>query len=730
MIVDAASARALVARCILGEADAPERVGDVALRSHQRDGVDRLRAIIAEHGGALLADEVGLGKTFVAASLACGAARPLVVAPAALRAMWEHALRATKAPGTFASYEALSRGREPAGPFDFVILDEAHHARSPGTRRYELLARLTTGARVLLITATPIHNSRGDLGALLALFLGARAWTLDDDALARCIVRREREDVTDAGVPQVADPRWLTVGDDGAILEGLVALPPPLPPVDGGDGGALVTWTLARQWASSHGAFVAALRRRLARATVLDAALAEGRHLGRAELASWLCDEEAVQLALPGLLAECTEPAASPRLRRSVEAHAAGVRALLARARSSAWTDAERAQRLRELRAAHPHEKIVAFTQFADTVRALFSEMRTERGIGALTAQGGRVAGGRLSRFDTIARFSPRSVYAAPPREAERITLLLTTDILSEGLGLEDASVVVHLDLPWTPARIEQRVGRSRRLGAPHACTTVYALAPPASAEALLRVEERLRAKLRAARRTVGIAGTILPCWAPAPGDESAARRRQRVAQALARWRTATALPPRGSGPILAGARTRAPCVLALVRDGDTFHLAASCDALPLDDSTSAVLDAVEALGGDSAEPSADLVHDALRLAEQWIAQRAARRASGLEIPLHAPARRLAMRRIAAIAASAPHHRRPALATLAAHARLAVTRPYGIGAERVLDRLVASSLPDEAWLRALGAFADLHAPRDPPDPRAMEVVLVLVGVAP
>jgi superfamily II DNA/RNA helicase len=89
--------------------------------------------------------------------------------------------------------------------------------------------------------------------------------------------------------------------------------------------------------------------------------------------------------------------------------------------------------------------------------------------------------------------------------------LLITTDVLSEGLNLQEASVVVHLDYPWNPARLDQRIGRVRRLGSRHHVVTVYALAPPAPAERLLRIDERLRDKLRVAQRTIGVAGHILP---------------------------------------------------------------------------------------------------------------------------------------------------------------------------------------------------------------------------
>ena len=162
--------------------------------------------------------------------------------------------------------------------------------------------------------------------------------------------------------------------------------------------------------------------------------------------------------------------------------HVTASRALLALTRADEGVDSSRAQAIRDIRTRHPGEKVIAFSQFADTVHALFSELRSHRGVAALTARGGRIASGRLSRQETLTRFAPRATGAPAASEAERIDLLLTTDLASEGLNLHDASVVVHLDLPWTPARLEQRVARSRRLGALHTRTHSYALAPPADA--------------------------------------------------------------------------------------------------------------------------------------------------------------------------------------------------------------------------------------------------------
>ena len=62
--VDAAHVRALIARAYLPPDAAPTCLGTITLRSHQREAVGRLRRVLAELGGALLADDVGLGKYY------------------------------------------------------------------------------------------------------------------------------------------------------------------------------------------------------------------------------------------------------------------------------------------------------------------------------------------------------------------------------------------------------------------------------------------------------------------------------------------------------------------------------------------------------------------------------------------------------------------------------------------------------------------------------------------
>ncbi|GAC1654974.1 MAG: hypothetical protein NVS4B3_19400 [Gemmatimonadaceae bacterium] len=720
----AAAARALVARAVLGPAPPAVQLGTITLRPHQSAAVEQLRRSLEEWRGALLADEAGLGKTYVALALASESDRVQIVAPAGLRSMWQEALRATDRHGDVLSFEALSRGAIPEHPFDLLVVDEAHHARNPSTRRYAALAALTLRAPVVLLSGTPVHNARRELETILALFLGTRAMALTDAQRARCIVRRARNDVTGLDrLPTILAPHVIDVGSEEVILEALLALPPPVPAVDGGDGGALLTFALLHQWASSRAALASALRRRLLRAAALRAALEAGRYPTRADLSSWMCGESAVQLELPGLFPG--GPPLPSALMSSVAAHESSLAALLARLSRTPSNDLRRADAIIDVARSAPSGRVVCFSQFSETVLSLYRLLRPHAAACALTSRGAVVAGGRISRSEALRRFAPTANAARPAAPGMRIDVLLATDLLSEGVSLQDAAVVVHLDLPWTPARLEQRLGRVARLGSCHKQVSVYAFAPPAPAEALVRAEKRLRDKARVAAREIGAVGAIIPAFTfqaagPSPSSmphdaepgtsASVAEIWQRVRTTAERWDDLS-LARRAATPSIATLRTGTNGVVVSITDGDRFRPLASLGG-PLTDDPAVLAEAFSAV--DDARSEGEANRDAVAHVEQliacWTLSRKTVEAIGLATSPTGRARRCALQRIARILAQTPRHRHADVARLAAEARQAVIAPCGAGGDRVLLQLVTSSLSDDAWLRTVRGFGAAQRP--------------------
>ena len=678
-----------IADTVLGDAHDPDvTVGAITLRDHQRDALRRVRASIADSGGALLADEPGLGKTFVALALAREFPAAIVIAPAVLRAMWRSAAAAAGVETSFISLEALSRRGAPVDthPADggaLVIVDEAHHAANPATARYARLARLAAYRRVLLLSATPVRNRRAELAALLALFMGPRAYGLDEAALARCIVRR----AGDASLrPAIDGPHWHPTRALAGIFGAITTMPPPLPALDGREARALLRISLARCWGSSLAALDTALRRRLQRGAALSALLDAGRMPTRDELRAWVVGDDAVQLAFP--LFTLREEPDTPRLRAVLDAHLEAVRSLRVRVQRDLRRDADaRARILTDLRRRHSGARIVAFSAHAATAEAIFRALRREAGVALLTARGARTAGGVRPRADVIDALGGGARRGGP---ADEISLVIATDLLSEGVNLQGASVIVHLDIPWTPAGLDQRVGRAARMGSVHDCVHVHGIAAPAAARRLLALDQRLARKHAERSEAARVPDDIEQLHAIVRPWRRGPRADQTSAEPLA----ATA---RGAheGFIAVVSEAGEPTIVCGVRLGThRWHVSDS----PSDVRAIAVAVRVVRTPCDAA-----LDADARAAIDRWLTRRNARNSSGgTTRPSHA--RRLLLARLDAALGAARAHTRAALAAEVMRVRALVDRALSAGAEAELAELGRIEAADaEALLAACAA---------------------------
>lgn len=484
-------------------------LGSIHLLPHQQSAVARLLRILHEHHGALLADDVGLGKTFVALAVAHHYPHVHVLAPAGLLGMWQAAIgRAGPERTVVHSIHAYSRNAAPTllgSGRTLVVIDEAHYLRNAKTARYRAVAKALAGCDVLLLTATPLHNRAQELRTLCALFRGDRNDTLTAAQRAVLIVRRTNADLPATRRPIVHEHAAVQAPQDRETLTHILSLPAPLPAHDGAVAGALIRLGLLRAWCSSDAALTHALRQRHLRGSALRDALHAGRHPTQSELRSWVVGDSEGQLAFPELLAQ--QPVESGPLLDILQRHLEALAALAAHHRRYGDADTERAQTLRRVLEEHPDTPIVAFSQFTRTVSALQRALADIAGVAVVTSRSGRIASGPLARDEVLANFAPHAHGRPPPPPHQRIRLLLATDLIAEGVNLQDAGVVVHLDLPWTHALRIQRVGRCARLGSPHAEVHVYRLAPSPFAEQALRQEERLARKHALTRTLIGANG-------------------------------------------------------------------------------------------------------------------------------------------------------------------------------------------------------------------------------
>ena len=716
-------AKQAIAAAFLDGGDAPilNRLGSITLEPHQAHAVYRLEAAIAEFGGALLCDPVGTGKTFVALTVASRYESTMVVAPAALREMWDAAAEITGVEISFVSYEGLSRGRLPRDACDFIIADEAHHARNQSSIRFASLSKLAAQSRLLLLSATPIHNRRRDLHALCSLFLGSRSSTLTAAELGRLVVRRERP-VTNgiARIPLVEPLVWLESIDDETTVNSILALPPPLPASDGGVAATLVTHGLIRLWASSDAALRAGLVRRLLQSTALSSALESGVYPSQSDLTSWVSAEDTVQLAFAEIMAPPVREAG--KLLRTLRTHADAVRAILEAVRLRESRDRATAQAIETIRARHRGTPVLVFSQYHDTVDAMFRLLAPSGRVAALTGRGGRVSGGTLSRSEVLHQFAAGASNRAGPRPDE-IDVLITSDVLSEGVNLQTAGVVVHLDLPWTPARMEQRLGRIARMGSTFARVYAYALRPPASSETVARVESILEDKLRSASLLVDSFPSLNRRMSEDPPAPATLEQIRSMLTEWARDAPAAVL----SCPLVAAVASRSPGFVAAYRANGLVSLVACSDSRVTDHPTE-ILAAVRSVNGPGV--TVDTTE-----AERQIAGLRAHIAAAAALDHHdaydgrAPgARRKAARRISTLVQNARPHDRPRIAALANVARAAISGQIGSHGERtILDSMTRNVSPD-AWLTELSLTHTTLSPGVAVHEKPEVIAMVLLSV--
>jgi superfamily II DNA or RNA helicase len=450
---------------------------------------------------ALIADEVGLGKTISAGLILSElmvrrrVARALVLCPKVICGQWvaelgekfrinartvtgvELAEAARESEGVVVTtYEtaAVHLRAVPAGAFGMLILDEAHRLRnlhgssSPpkvaSAVRDAVAARLFT--YVLMLTATPVQNRFWDIYSLIDLLTLAKGHR------------------NPFGGPADFRATYLVPGSDGR-----------------------------RMYPGTVDQFRQVLRGYVARTRRVDARLPfPSRHteLKKVPLTRAEREFEAIVGRVLGDVNPLVQSSLGQALMSSPAALAAQLRNM-AVARSDLASAAAQAQLVAEgskppaklthlyelcdmLRQSRPDWRLVVFTGRKETLEMIGRGLRA-RGIPA-----GFIAGGRheANRRDTAA------FTVDPPL----VRVLVSTDAGAEGVNLQKANIIVNYDLPWNPMILEQRIGRLQRLGSEHKEVIVFNLVAENTVEE--EVVARLMEKLMTVTDTVGDVESIL----------------------------------------------------------------------------------------------------------------------------------------------------------------------------------------------------------------------------
>ncbi len=163
--------------------------------------------------------------------------------------------------------------------------------------------------------------------------------------------------------------------------------------------------------------------------------------------------------------------------------------------------DSEEDRKLNELHELlskkHPDEKVLVFTQYADTAYYLTEQLKA-REIKHLEF----VTGDSENPTRLAQRFSPVSNDLSKSKTDLRI--LITTDVLSEGQNLQDSHIILNYDLPWAIIRLIQRAGRVDRIGQKAEQIFCYSFLPEDGIEQIINLRRRLTNRIRQNAEVVG----------------------------------------------------------------------------------------------------------------------------------------------------------------------------------------------------------------------------------
>ncbi len=151
--------------------------------------------------------------------------------------------------------------------------------------------------------------------------------------------------------------------------------------------------------------------------------------------------------------------------------------------------------------------KRLIFTEYADTARYLSENINP----GGKRPDIDVIFSGDKSKARAVERFAPKAnpEYKFHEGEAELFTLI-ATDVLAEGLNLQDCDKIINYDLHWNPVRLIQRFGRIDRIGSEHTSIFGFNFLPETGIEKNLGLRERLHHRIQEIHDTIGEDSAIL----------------------------------------------------------------------------------------------------------------------------------------------------------------------------------------------------------------------------
>lgn len=564
----------------------------VNLAEFQADAVQRAITRLEKFGAILVADSVGLGKTWIAKKILeeigyYQRSGVLVICPAQLRGMWQAELKSIDVPDKIMSQEELAsidfirKARKIISGklenIELLVVDESHNFRNPLSNRWENLFTLVNDniaqngyyPKMIFLTATPINNTIWDLywQIMLLVSLNRRAFikegipdifkffkeveskkdpTLLNDLLNEISIRRTR-DYIKKNYPNAYLIKELS---DGTAIEEKIKFPRRVL--------ESINYKLDDSYKGMYKSISNVISNKLTMAYYKILTYKKSEKLSVAE-----------ELALGRMIAleGIYRTILLKRLESSVEAFRRSIKSqidFLIRLKeylnkgklltkqsfykfimrtdeeieeftetletfnksdfkmSELYIDIDKdieilGKLYKTVRAIKPEEdsklavlknklvelakdeQVIIFTYYADTLNYISEHLKHYKPLNKYRIQeisGKASTGNRANIVDDFLE--------------GKINILVSTDVLSEGMNLQTAKYLINYDLHWNPTRMIQRAGRIDRIGSPFEKIYIHNFFPEDELEELLRLVHILQDKIINIDKSVGLDQSIL----------------------------------------------------------------------------------------------------------------------------------------------------------------------------------------------------------------------------
>jgi len=557
----------------------------VNLAEFQDDAVRRIFSRLKKYRACMVADSVGLGKTWIAKKVIeefgfYRRKRFLIICPAQLKKMWSDEVKdlilseSILSQEELASIDFLKKAQKTVGgnleEVSLIVVDESHNFRNPLSNRWENLftlikdniAKGSVRPYILFLTATPINNTIWDLywQVMLLILLDQKAFLKEgisdlfkffkdidkegnpillNDLMNEISIRRTRDYIkqnypdSQINGKKILFPKRVLENInyklDGAyqgfykdlsktISEKLTMAYYKILEYKKSEKRSIPEQMAFGRMVALEGIFRTILLKRLESSTdafrksvsnhirfllSLKEYLAKGRLLTKKSFYKYVLNqgEEVEEEFLDELENIDLEDYRSDDLISDIEKDIEFFNDMKDKVSSiDAHEDAKLKELKKRLLELSRKGQIVVFTYYADTLDYIYLNVSNDPCFSKINIEkiSGRISS-PIKRTEIVDKFMNGE-----------INILMSTDVLSEGMNLQKAKFLINYDLHWNPTRMIQRAGRIDRIGSPFEEIFVYNFFPEEELEDLLRLVEVLQNKIRNIDCSIGLDSTVL----------------------------------------------------------------------------------------------------------------------------------------------------------------------------------------------------------------------------